>query len=92
MVGASAPSAGKGPCLERGDGNKCFSRNGQLGKGLGDFLLIPALPLGGPSSWDWHGGREIGSSWPCSALRFMCHTGSSTVGKSQMMVLEWGWW
>lgn len=64
MVGAGAPSAGKGPCLERGDGNKCFTRNGQLGKALGDFLLIPALPLGGPNSWDWHGGREVGNSWP----------------------------
>lgn len=86
MVGASTPSAGKGPCLERGDGNKCFSKNGQLGKGLGDFLLIPALLLGGHNSWEWHGVREIGNSWPLL---------STKIDVPERELYSWGslrWW
>lgn len=36
----------------------------KLGKSPCDLLLLPALPVEGPASWEGDGGREIGNCWP----------------------------
>lgn len=57
---------------------------GQLGKNLGDFLLIFALPVGGPASWEGDGGRKQETAGSCSALRFMRGKGSLPAGSLRL--------
>lgn len=58
----------EGPCSEWGVevvvGINALVEMGKLGRSLGDFFCIPALPFGGPISWEGDGGREIGNGWP----------------------------
>lgn len=51
----------EGTCLEGAVGINALVEMGKLEKAwmIGDFLLIPAFTVGGPTSWEGDGGREI---------------------------------